>query len=71
MKQEIGKTVEYWKIYRQVLNLYIYLGIRRAILSVPLNTDLTWIQLKSLQGALRLTKKQRDFSIFLPLNRQL
>lgn len=47
MKQEIGKTVEYWKIYRQVLNLYIYLGIRRAILSVPLNTDLTWIQLKT------------------------
>ena len=47
MKQEIGKTVEYWKIYRQVLNLYIYLGIRRAILSFPLNTDLTWIQLKT------------------------
>lgn len=47
MKQEIGKTVEYWKIFRQVLNLYIYLGIRRAILSVPLNTDLTWIQLKT------------------------
>ena len=47
MKQEIGKTVEYWKIYRQVLNLYIYLGLRRAILSVPLNTNLTWIQLKT------------------------